>query len=97
MLSIQENKYNEEIMQIKENYENLLNLCQGNNLEPENKDNVDIESLIRKKEMLLEEDKKLAYKFEEYEKVIDELNSTRVKLKKEIEDLEWETCFQENL
>ena len=97
MLSIQENKYNEEIMQIKENYENLLNLCQGNNLEPENKDNVDIESLIRKKEMLLEEDKELACKFEEYEKVIDELNSTRDKLKKEIEDLEWETCFQENL
>ena len=54
-------------------------------------------SLIRKKEMLLEEDKELAYKFEEYEKVIDELNSTRDKLKKEIEDLEWETCFQESL
>ena len=91
MLSIQENKYNEEIMQIKEK------LCQGNNLEPENKDNVDIESLIKKKEILLEEDKELAYKFEEYEKVIDELNSTRDKLKKEIEDLEWETCFQESL
>ena len=45
----------------------------------------------------MEQDQNLVNKFEEYEKQIDKLTNTKIKLRKEIEDLEWEECFQENL
>ena len=90
-------KYNEKIKNMKEKYETLLSQQKEN----EQKQNIDndayIESLIKKKEQILDQDKRLVNKFEEYEKQIDKLTSTKNKLRKEIEDLEWEECFLENL
>ena len=90
-------EYNEEISQMRETYENLLSQLKQNEINRQRTDNDEyIESLIKKKEKIMEQDQNLVDKFEEYEKQIDKLTNTKNKLKKEIEDLEWEECFQEN-
>ena len=91
-------EYNEEISQMRETYENLLSQLKQNEINGHRTDNDEyIESLIKKKERIMEQDQRLVDKFEEYEKQIDKLTNTKNKLRKEIEDLEWEECFQENL
>ena len=91
-------EYNEEISQMRETYENLLSQLKQNEINRQRTDNDEyIESLIKKKEKIMEQDQNLVDKFEEYERQIDKLTNTKNKLRKEIEDLEWEECFQENL
>ena len=91
-------KYDEEITKMKEKYETLLSQQKQNKNREQKYDNdAYIESLIKKKEEILDQDKSLVNMFEEYEKKIDKLTNTKNKLRKKIEDLEWEECFQENL
>ena len=91
-------EYNEEISQVRETYETLLSQLKQNEISGHRTDNDEfMESLIEKKEKIMEQDQNLVNKFEEYEKQIDKLTNTKIKLRKEIEDLEWEECFQENL
>lgn len=91
-------KYTEEISRIKEKYEMLLSQQKQNEIKRQMIDNDEhIQSLTKKREKIKEQDQNLVNKFEEYEKRIDKLTNTKNRLKKEIEDLEWEECFQENL
>lgn len=97
-LKTKDNKYTEEMSQIKEKYEMLLSRQKQNEIKRKTIDNDEhIQSLTKKSEKIKEQDQNLANKFEEYEKQIDKLTNTKNRLKKDIEDVEWEECFQENL
>jgi len=52
--------------------------------------------LIEKKESFLEQDHNIAEQFEKYERNIDELQQLKLKLTKQIEDVDWQLCLNGN-